>query len=89
MIKRFHVIEDSIAIIRLKGGVQKQVKLYRRGSSVFIPHGGGYLRVVYQMGERFGTDNPDLFVLELEGPQVTIKGRVPFYEESYEEKRVS
>jgi len=66
----FTVIDDAVAIVRLKNGVQKQTKMYSRGDRVFIPHGGGYLRITAKFGDTFGTSHPDIKVEEFEAAGV-------------------
>ena len=70
----FHKIDDAVAIVRLKGSVLKQLDMYARGDRVYIPHGGGYLRVTQEFGGEFGTVNPDIKVLEFDAAGVELKG---------------
>jgi hypothetical protein len=62
----FHRIDDAQAIVRVKGGVQKQVELYRRGSQVFVKVLGGYVRVTVKFGDVWGTTNPGVNVLDMD-----------------------
>lgn len=75
----FTQIDDAHAIIRLPKGVQKQVKLYRRGLNVYIPHAGGYVEVrsVYSNREPLPltTAHPDIKVVDYESKQVRVKDR--------------
>jgi hypothetical protein len=73
----FTAIEDSSAIISLKKGVHKQVKVYRRGEKVYVPYGGGFIRMATQFGETFPTSHPDVKVLEFEAEGVKIVRGVP------------
>ena len=41
----FHRIDDAKAVI-CRGRVYKQVDLYRRGEHAFVPHAGGYVRLL-------------------------------------------
>lgn len=68
----FHKIDDGVAIVRLAKGVHKQVPLYRRADRVFIGHGGGFVRVCAPFNGTFGTGNPNVSVLEMEGPGVDL-----------------
>ena len=78
-IELFHKIEEAIAIVRLKGGVHKQLPMYKRGERVFIPHGGGYIRVTAQFGGVYGTSNPNVSVLEFEANGVDASSGEPRY----------
>jgi len=76
----FHKIEGAVAIVRLKGGLFRQVDMYARGSALFIKHGGGFLSVKAKFGSRYGTSNPDVFVEEFDAPYVRhLSGHAPFY----------
>lgn len=46
----FSKIEDALAIVRYPKGVHKQVGMYHRGETVYVAHGGGYVRVVQRFG---------------------------------------
>jgi hypothetical protein len=59
----FHQIEDAEAIVRLKGGVYKQTKLFRRGSRIFVQHGGGFARICARWDNEWGTSVPQLKVI--------------------------
>lgn len=61
----FHEIPDGQAIIRIKGSVHKQVKLYHRGERVYIPFGGGYVRIVAKFGDEWGTAAPNVKVIDM------------------------
>lgn len=47
--ERFHVIEDGAAIVRV-GNVYKQVRVFRRGTSVYANVRGGYVRLLRGSG---------------------------------------
>jgi hypothetical protein len=66
----FEVIDDGVAILRAAKGVHKQTKVYRRGERVFVPHGGGFVRVVAEFNGAYGTSHPDIKVLEIEAEGV-------------------
>jgi len=77
----FHLIDDGIAIVRAPRGVYKQTKVYRRGSSVYIGHGVGFLRICAPFDNRYGTSHPDFKVEELEGAGIVMaKGKAPEWE---------
>lgn len=69
----FHVIDDGVAIIR-SGQIWKQTKLYKRGQMLFVPHGGGYIRICDKFGDTWGTSVPSVKVIELEGSGVVMDG---------------
>lgn len=69
----FTALEDATAILRLPKGVQKQVKMYRRGDRVYVPHGGGYIEVralqpttLETSSGCYSTSHPDVQVLDFE-----------------------
>lgn len=61
----FTVIEEAQAIIRTKGGVFKQTKLYHRTGKVYIGVGNGFIRVCNKFGETWGTTNPAVTVIDM------------------------
>lgn len=61
----FHEIPDELAIIRLRAGVYKQTKLYRRGDLIFVGASGGYLRVLPKFGDTWGTSHPNTTVIAM------------------------
>lgn len=67
MIDLFSVIDDAVAIVRLPKGVYKQTKIYRRGARLYVPHGGGYVRIGARFGDTWCTSHPDVKVAEMEG----------------------
>jgi hypothetical protein len=76
----FHLIDDGVAIIRVGGTLFKQVKVYHRGSNVFIAHAGGFARVTAKFGDSYGTSAPNVRVLELEASDVKLRGSdAPIY----------
>ncbi len=66
--ERFHVIEEGAAILRVKGGLYRQAKVYRRGRDVFVALGGGFVRLL----SRSGTTRPDVTWLDLEADGVVV-----------------
>lgn len=72
----FTVVEDGLAILRLKNGIHKQVKVYHRTGKLYVPQSGGYVRIIPQRwDDYFATGHPDTKVLEIEGDGITINGR--------------
>ena len=47
--ERLHVIDDSAVIVRV-GSIYKQVRAYRRGTSVYANVRGGYVRLLRGSG---------------------------------------
>ena len=72
----FTAVEDGIAILRCKHGVQKQVRVYHRGGTLFVPLAGGYVRIVpTSFDGAFSTIHPDAKVLEIEGHGISVNDR--------------
>lgn len=72
----FSVVDEADAIIRLPKGVHKQTKVYHRGGKLYIPHSGGYVRIVpTKWDETYSTGHPDIKVVEIEGPGIGTNGR--------------
>ena len=69
----FHAIDDAEAIIR-KGVILKQVKLYQRGGTVYVPHSGGYVRITAKLGNEYGTADANVKVIDLDGPGIVLDG---------------
>lgn len=61
----FHEIPDAAAILRVGNGVHKQTKVFHRGGRVFVPHGGGFIRVVCEFGGTWGTSHPKATVIDI------------------------
>jgi hypothetical protein len=61
----FHRIDDAQAIIRAKGGVFKQVELYRRNDRLYVKNGGGFLRIEGSNSMGWDTSSPSVSVLQL------------------------
>lgn len=80
-IQLFSQVDEADAIIRLKRGIHKQVKVYHRAGKLYIPHSGGYIRIVPQLwDESFSTGHPDVKVLEIEGPGISVKNKQLVFE---------
>ena len=77
--KLFHKIEGAVAITR-RGPVYKQVDVYARGTQLFIPHSGGYIRIGAPFGDAYGTGHPDIKVLEIDSADIVkVDGVAPLY----------
>lgn len=57
----FHIIEDCQIITRSKG-VYKQVKVYRRGNTLYAAHGSGFIGLL----AGGGTTHPDVSWVEID-----------------------
>lgn len=68
----FSKIEDATAIVRYPKGVHKQVNMYHRGETVYVAHGGGYVRIVQRFGKEteLMTGHPDIKVVDFSAPNV-------------------
>jgi len=64
-IELFHEIPDAEAIIRQRGGIFKQAKVYRRGGKLYIGASGGYVRLTAKFGDTWGTSNPNISVVDI------------------------
>jgi hypothetical protein len=61
----FTVIDDAHGIAKYPKGVEKQVKLYRRGERVYLPHSGGFIEVRYkEPSGAHNTSHPDVKLVE-------------------------
>jgi hypothetical protein len=69
----FSIIDDAKAIIRLPKGVEKQVDLFHRNGSVYVPHGGGFVRVTTKFGDTHSTSHPSVKVVEFDARGVAEK----------------
>lgn len=71
----FHEIPDELAIIRLRGGVYKQTKLYRRGDMMFAGAAGGFVRILPKFGDTWGTSHPNVTVIDMSDAAARRLGR--------------
>lgn len=62
----FHEIPDAQCIVRCKGGVYKQAKLYRRGEHTYVGARGGFVRICAKFGDTWPTSAPDITVVDME-----------------------
>lgn len=67
-IELFHIIEDGVVILRIKGGIERQAKLYRRSERVYAGHGSGFVRLC----PGGGTSSPNITWIDCEGPGVSF-----------------
>lgn len=74
----FHLIDDGAAILRIRGRVYRQAKIYRRGEQIFAACAGGFVRLL----RGSGTTHPDVTVIEVGGPGVEIRSGVPTFVEA-------
>lgn len=61
----FKQIPDGRAILRIKGGLQKEVNLFARGGKVFVPMRGGYLRICAKLGDSWLTVDSSVSVIDI------------------------
>lgn len=61
----FHEIPDAAAIIRAKGGVFKQTKVFHRAGRLYVNAAGGFVRVCAKFGDTWGTSAPNVTVVEI------------------------
>lgn len=61
----FKPIPDGRAIIRMKGGLLKEVNLFSRGGRVFIPMLGGYIRICARLGDEWLTADSRAKVIDI------------------------
>ena len=73
----FHIIDDGAAVLRLKGGLMKQTKIFRRGESIHAGISGGYL--LLRRGN--GTINPYISCQGVVGIGVVRVNDVPTWVE--------
>lgn len=60
--------DDSLAIIRIGKGVEKQVKLYSRGQNLYVPYSGGYVEIRKRCENgTWNTAHPLVKLLEFDG----------------------
>lgn len=69
--QRFHVIEEGAVILRVKGGLYRQAKVYRRGQRVFAQFGAGFIRLMAGSG----TTRTDVTWDGIEADGVTVDNR--------------
>lgn len=61
----FKQIPGGRAIIRMKGGLLKEVNLFARGGRVFIPMRGGYIRICARLGDEWLTAETNTKVIDI------------------------
>lgn len=61
----FQEIRGAVAVLRVPNGVHKQTKVFHRGERVFVPHGGGFVRMTCSFGEVWGTSHPKVSVVDI------------------------
>lgn len=69
---QFSKIDDACAVVRYPKGISKIIDVYHRGDRLFVPHGGGFVRVCARLSDgEYTTSHPDVKILELEAEGVT------------------
>lgn len=61
----FKQIPGGRAIIRMKGGLLKEVNLFARCGKVFIPMRGGYIRICARLGGEWLTAETNTNVIDI------------------------
>lgn len=70
----FTQVEDGVAILRAPNGVFKQTKIFTRGGRVYVPHGGGFIRVCAAFNGMHTTSHPSVKVVEMEAEGLDLTG---------------
>jgi len=73
--ERFHIIDDGVAILRIRGKVWRQTKIYHREGRIYAAYGGGFI----QLMKYSGTSDPGVSCQGVEGPGVSIVNNLPIY----------
>lgn len=66
--KRFHIVDDGVVILRSKG-VFRQAKLFVRDGYFYAGHGGGFVKLM----SGNGTSVPAISWLEMDAPGYTVR----------------
>lgn len=76
----FHEITDAQAIVRGKGRVFKQSKVYSRAGKLYIAALGGYVKICAKLGNDWVTSNPNLTVIDISQdiPGLSVDGEPRF-----------
>lgn len=61
----FHEIPDAAAIVRQKGGVFKQAKVFHRNGRLYVGAAGGFVRICAKFGDTWGTSAPNVSVVDI------------------------
>lgn len=83
----FHIIDDAVAIIKTKGGVYRQVKVYRRADAVYVSFGSGFIKLMSYTDGMPGyaghgsTSCPHVSWIELDSVNIKMIGSVPKWEQ--------
>lgn len=67
--KLFHIVDDAYAILRRKGGVYVQAKVFCRGANLYAGVSGGFVMLFQN-----GTSSPNISVVDIfmsDGHRVT------------------
>jgi hypothetical protein len=69
-VQLFHEIPEGAVILRTRGGVFRQAKVYRRGEHIYAGHAGGFVRLLRYSG----TSVPTTTWWEIEADGVDTTG---------------
>lgn len=76
----FTQVPKSKALVRIKAGVFKELPVYYRGETTYVPHAGGYVRIGSQLGDGYVTSHSSIRVLEIEGKNIVEDRFGPKYQ---------
>lgn len=65
----FHIVDEGVVILRVRGKRYRQSKVYRRGADVFAAMGNDFVRLL----AHGGTTDPSIGWLDIDAPGVTLK----------------
>lgn len=72
----FHIIDDGVVVLRLRGKRFRQTKVYRRGTQVYAGIGAEFIRLI----AHGGTSDPQIGWLDIEAEGVTLSAnRTPSF----------
>ncbi len=68
----FHIIQDAHVVLRMKNGVYRQAKVYRRGNRFYAGYGAGFIR----LGSGDATSCPNISYESLDLPFEAQRGTI-------------
>lgn len=73
---RFHIIDEGVVVLRLRGKRFRQSNVYRRGAMVYAGIGSEFVRLI----AHGGTSDPQVGWLDIEAEGVTMSAnRTPSF----------
>lgn len=64
----FHIIDEGVVVLRIRGKRFRQAKVYRRGAMVYAGVGSEFVRLI----AHGGTSDPQIGWLDIEAEGVTL-----------------